>query len=402
MNGLRIAVELFRTPGIGPFLTGRTLAAAAIWMERIALGWLIWDATGSATWVGTLAFVRLAPSLLFGPWGGILADRFGGVAVLRACYGVTALLALAMAAVVVAGLAEPLTLLVLGTASGALQALANGPMKSAVSDVAPRHRLATAVPVASVTFNVAAFIGPAIAGVLIATVGAASVFALVAASAAGFTLILARLPAGTPAPAAAQSALRAFGEAGGAAMRHPVIGPLLLLHVSFSVLMRPIIELLPAVAGALAGGGPATLGTLTASMGFGAFVGSLWLTWRSGNPRLLGPVLAAAALACLAALLLAASRNELQAALCFAALGGALVIRAAGGNTVVQLAVEDRYRGRVMAIWGTALRLGAAAGGLALGVLADALGMRAIIAAAALLAFLSILPVMLRLRGAGH
>jgi MFS family permease len=181
-------------------------------------------------------------------------------------------------------------------------------------------------------------------------------------------------------------------------MRHPVIGPLLLLHVSFSVLMRPIVELLPAVAGQLVGGGATTLGFLTAAMGLGAFGGSLWLTWRSDRPGLLSPVLGSAFVACGAALLLGASNGAAQAAVAFAALGGALVVRAAGANTVVQLLVEDHARGRVMALWGTILRLGAAVGGLLLGVIADLVGMQIVIVLIALLAFASVLPLVLRLR----
>lgn len=398
MNGLRIAVGLLRTPRLGPFLIGRTLAATAIWMERIALGWLIWEATGSAAWVGALAFLRLAPGMVFGPWGGVLADRRGGIAVLRGCYAALALVSAAAAVAVAAGIAGPVVLMLVGTLSGALQSLAAGPLKSAITEVAPRRVLATAVPVASVTFNAAAFVGPAIAGAMIAAAGAAAVFAAVAVLAAGFAAVLAGLPAPVPAPAPARGALRAVAEAGGVAARHPLIGPLMALHIAFSLLMRPIVELLPAVVGGLAGGGSTMLGLLTGATGIGAFAGSLWLTWRSGSPRLVRPVLGAAGLACAAVLALAAGTGATQAALALATLGGALVVRAAGGTTLVQLAVADAYRGRILAIWGTVLRVGAAAGGAVLGVAADAFGIRAAMAVAALLALACLIAVLRRLR----
>jgi MFS family permease len=401
MNGLSVALGLFRTPGIGPFLIGRALAATAGWMERITLGWLMWDATGSATAVGVLAFVRLAPSIVLGPLGGVLADRRGSTAILAACQAATVPVALLAAALVAGEVAGPAALLALGAASGVLQALAIGPNKSAVSEVAPRQHLATAIPLSSVTFNAAAFVGPALAGSMIVAFGAAWVFALVAVGAGAFAVILARLPRAHGTPSPPQGAMLAMAEATRAAVRHPVIGPLLWLHVSFSLLMRPIVELLPAVAGKLVGAGPQTLGLLTAAMGLGAFAGSLWLTWRSGSPGLVRPVLLAAVAACLAAFLLALGSGVLQAAACFAALGGALVIRAAGGNTLVQLLVEDRYRGRVMSVWGTTLRIGAALGGLALGALSDVFGMGLVIALAALAALASILPVALLLRRTG-
>lgn len=223
MNGLRVAAGLFRTPRIGPFLIGRMLAATAVWMERLAFGWMMWAATGSATMVGLLAFVRLAPSLILGPWGGVLADRRGSILVLASCYAASVPVALLAAMLALAAEVGPATVLALGAASGALQAIANGPMKSAVSDVAPRAHLATAVPLASVTFNLAAFFGPAMAGMLIAISGPPVVFLLAALGFGAFVLVLVRLPRTASAPSPQHGAIRAFGEAGLSAMRHPVI-----------------------------------------------------------------------------------------------------------------------------------------------------------------------------------
>ena len=398
MSGLRIAASLFRAPQIGPFLIGRTMAATASWMERLALGWLMWEATGSAAMVGGLAFVRLAPSLVLGPWGGVLADRRGSVLVLAACYAASVPLAVAAMMLAMFGILGPEVLLALGAASGALQSIANGPMKSAVSDVTPRAHLATAVPVASVTFNLAAFVGPAIAGGLIAAIGAAPVFLLAAIGFLAFVLVLMRLPRAARVPSPRQGTVLAFSEAGRHALRHPVIGPLFLLHVSFSVLMRPIVEVLPAVSGQLFGGGASTMGLLTASSGLGAFAGSLWLTWRSDRPGLRLRVLGAALAACCAALAVGASEHAPQAAIAFAALGGALVVRAAGANTIIQLLVEDHFRGRVMAMWGTILRIGAGLGGLFLGILADSVGMRPAILLAAVFALLSTMVLARRIR----
>lgn len=378
---------------MGPFLAARAVAATGIWMERIGLGWLVWEATGSAGWVGALAFVRLAPTAFFGPWGGVLADRVGSLRVLRASYLAAAAVSLATAVLVLAGAAGLTALLLLGTASGMLQAIANGPMKAALSEVSPRRLLATAIPLGSVTFNLAAFVGPALAGGMLATSGAAPVFVTAALASALFVGVLVQLPNAPPSGAARGPAIQAFAEAAGAAARDPVIAPLLLMHTVFSLLMRPVIDLLPAVAGGLFGGGPETLGLLTAAMGLGALAGSLWLTWRSGSGELGRRILGAACLAVVAAAALALAATEVQAALCIAALGGALVVRAAGGNTVVQLEVEDALRGRVMSIWGTVLRLGSAVGGLALGLAADRFGFQVSIVVAAVLAALSIPPV---------
>lgn len=400
MSGWHAAADVLRAPYMAAFLAGRTVAATGIWLERIGLAWIVWEMTGSASWVGVLAFVRLAPTAIFGPWGGVLADRIGSIGVLIFAYLGAALVSLAVAVLLVLGWLGLAAILVLAGISGSLQALANGPMKAAISEVSPRHLLATAVPLGSVTFNLASFIGPAIAGIVLAMAGPTPVFIGAAATAAMFGIVLLRTPRQQMAATGHGPALAAFADAIAEARSDPVIAPLLALHVVFAILMRPVIDLLPVVVGELVDGGPGALGFLTGAMGLGALAGSLWLTWRSDDDRLRRRVLLGAGTAAVAAALLAFATTEWQAAACLLLFGAALVVRGAGGNTLVQMVVEDSYRGRVMSIWGMVLRLGAAIGGLGLGIAADMFGLRPVLLVAAALALASVLPVTRALRRA--
>ena len=391
MSGWHAAKDLLRVPRIATFLFGRTLAATGIWLERIGLSWIVWDLTGQASWVGLLAFVRLAPTLVLTPWGGVLADRFGSALILRACFSGAALVALGVWALIMTDMLSVFGILLMGTLAGCVQAMATGPMKSVLSEVSPRALLATIVPLGSVTFNLAAFIGPALASGLIVLAGTGPVFVLAALMSLIFVLILGSVGKSPDAIVATESPFQAFAAAASRANAEPLIGPLLALHFGFALFLRPVIDLLPVVAGQLLHGDVAAFGVLSAAMGFGALAGSLWLTWRSGGETgthaLRLRVLRAGCVACLAAVALAASTTLWQAGACLCALSAALVVRGAGGNTLVQLTVPDSDRARVMSLWGMVLRLGAALGGLTLGIAADLFGLRlGLIGAGALLA----------------
>lgn len=388
-------------PHIGGFLAGRLAASIGFWMERIALGWLVWEATQSPGWVGTLAFIRLAPAAFFGPWGGVLADRYAAVTVLRRSSLLLAAVMAALAALVWAGQTMLAPMMIFACISGALQSLTTGPMKSAISDITPRRLLPTAVPVASVTFNLAAFIGPALGGAVLVVLGAEAVFALAALGMLVFSLTLLPIPTESCRRGARAGAVRAFGDATKMAHGDPVIGPQLTLHLALSTLLRPIQDLLPAVTGLLLVGGPASLARMTAAMGIGALVGSVWLTLRSGSGNLGARVLGAAGLASAGTLALALAQNEVQALFFIAVLGAAMVVRGAGSNTIVQLNVDDAMRGRVMALSGTILRIASALGALALGLLAELMGLRMTLILAALIAGVLIVVLLPRLFAPG-
>ncbi|MEO1090476.1 MAG: MFS transporter [Pseudomonadota bacterium] len=391
---------LLRAPGFGAFLAGRTAAATGTWMERLALGWMVWEATGSTGWLGAVAFLRLAPTLVAGPWGGVLADRAGAVpALARAEFALAAMLA-ALAAAAWLGDPPPAALAAAALALGAAQALANAPAKAAVARLSPPELVATAIPVNSVVFHAAAFVGPALAGVTIAVAGPAPVFLAAALASAAFAMVLRSGPPERRDSADLPAASSGFLAALPPALHHPIIRPTLMLHAAFALLLRPIVDLLPAVAGAVGSGGAAMLGLLTGAMGLGAAAGGAWLALRGGAPGLERRMLGGGAVAIAAALALAAAQEAAVAAAALAVLGAALTVRAAGGTTLVQLAVADALRGRVMAAWGVTLRVGAALGGLTLGLAAEAFGLRVVLAAAAALAATALLRARVGLRRA--
>lgn len=367
---------VLRSPGVAAFLSGRFLAAMGAWCERLAVGWLIWDRTGSTGLLGLAVFLRLAPAIALSVAGGVLADRHGAVRMLRIACAVNA--ALAAALMIAAGGLEIWAIMALTCALGAVQALAAAPIKSVVPQILARRDLAVAIPLSSATFNLAAFVGPAAAGVAIALAGVWSAFAISVAGNLIFAAVLRRWRDSDAVHAAPPSGwMTEVGAAIGHVRGDPVIGPVFALHLAAAFCLRPFIDLMPAYVGTAGPGGAAMLGIATSAFGGGAVAGAIWMaaSARSGalTRRLLWATLAA--VLCLGVLaLIPAPLAALPVILAF---GGAMVVRATATLTLIQLVVPPALRGRVAGLYSMAIRGGAAVGALAIGAVAEPLGLRA-------------------------
>ncbi|MEQ9811955.1 MAG: MFS transporter [Azospirillaceae bacterium] len=366
---------LLREPGVASFFAGRFLAAMGAWSERIAIGWLVWDQTQSPSLVGAAAFLRLAPAIVLSPIGGVLADRHGAVGMLRRTFAVNVALALLLA---LAATELPLWAILGCTALlGFAQALAAAPMKSVVPQIVARAHLPVAIPLSSATFNLAGFVGPAVAGVSIALIGLWAAFAVSAAGCLIFLVALSRWAAGDRGGAAdRQGVLREIGDA----IRHvrgdPALRPIFVLHLVAALCLRPFIDLLPAFVGASGAGGAAMLGLATSAIGAGAVLGAVWMAMSSDAASLVKRMLAGTllAVACLFGLTgWGFSDLILPVVLLF---GAAMVVRSTATLTLVQLVAPPAIRGRVAGLYSMTIRGGSAAGAAAIGLLAEWLGLR--------------------------
>ena len=387
-------------PGVAAFLGGRFLAAMGLWSERIAIGWLVWERTGSTALLGLAAFLKLGPALVLGPVGGVLADRHGAVALLRLTYAVNAALALILA---VSAMALPLWAVLLLTAGlGCAQAIAAAPIKSVVPQIARREDLSVAFPLSSATFNLAAFVGPAAAGLAIATAGLWAAFSVSVAGAVVFAAVLTRWR-GTDkrAESAAGGWLREIGEATAYVVRDGRIGPVFLLHAAASFCLRPFIDLMPAHVARLGAGGPTMLGLATSAFGAGAVLGAVWMAAAAVDEalarRLLWGTLAAIAFL----LAIAWGGGLVPFLLAVTGFGAAMMVRSTATLTLVQLAAPPGMRGRVAGLYSTIIRGGAALGAALIGLAAASLGLPAATAGAALFCALALALTWRRLQQPG-
>ncbi len=331
------------------FWLGSLLANLGLWMQTIALGWLVYDLTHAASWLGTVSFCGNAPTLVLGLVGGAIADRASRRLVMTASLVLLAGGSIVLALLTHAGQLTAWHVIAISMLSGVATALYTPAMHSVVPSLVGQEHLLNAISLNSVQFNLARAVGPALAGLLYAPIGAAGCFALNALCALGMAVVVARLhiparPAEAPPPI-----LRALREGLGYVRRHSVIGPAIFLAAVMSLFGFPYIILLPAVAHDL-GLDARGLGYLMACVGGGAVVGGLAMSTLghgAGNPRLAvrGTVAFGIVLSAFAAV------DTVRATMLVLLLLGALqTVTVAAMTTTIQTVVHDGMRGRVMSM----------------------------------------------------
>ncbi len=361
------------------FFGASAIAWTGLWIHRIAVAWLAWDMTRSAFWVGMVAFCDLAPAVLFSPIAGAVADRVDRVRLTMLSQAAIAAQAAAIALLLAAGQLGIGLLLVLEVVGGIAASFSQPARQSLMPALVARSDLPAAVACNSLCFNVARFVGPAIAGPLIATAGVVPAVALncLAYVAATATMPLLRVDAAQRRGHAPDASLWAETLAGVRyAARHPGLGPMLAFAAVASVLLRGVQEILPPYVERLFARGPDGLALLTASIGVGALASGLWVANR-------GRVAGAAALAVGAVGAQAISTVGFVstgifplAMVCGALMGAAGSVHGISVQTLVQSASDPAMRGRVLSLWGMIVRACPACGALALGTAGDLLGLR--------------------------
>jgi MFS family permease len=376
VSGASVLDRAFGDRRIGAFLLGNFLSNVGTWIQRIAVGWLVFDLTASAAWVGAIAACELVPSLLVAPYGGLLADQRNRFALLA-----TGLISAQVQALGLAALAflDMLALPALGLATAALGVIdgMNQPIRLAlVSDIAPPSLLARTVSWNSLGFNGARFIGPLLASVALSTGNAGWAFLLNALSFVPLVVLMFRLKS-----ALGQTRGRgrvSDGVLGGLrhVVSHAVIGPVLLLLLAVSLSARAVIELLPAIAGLWFGSSPQDLAWLSVSVAVGAMAGGAWMLKRADLQSVLVAVLAAPlglTLGMTAFSWLGGINGVAHALL--AGMGFLLLVSGSGTQSLIQLTAQPEYRGRILSTFGIVQRAAPAVGALGLGLLGDRIGL---------------------------
>jgi MFS family permease len=358
-------------PNYRRYFAGQIVSLSGNWMQMVAEVWLILELTDSGVAVGLTTALQFLPILLFGAWGGLLADRFAKRRLLVVTQGAMALPALGLLAVTATGVVAPWMVFALVFARGSVNAVDNPTRQSFVIEMVGPDRVVNAVSLNSVIVHSARIVGPALAGVLIATVGVAPCFAVNAASFGGMIIALWLMN-----PGQLHAAPAANRESGAirAGLRYVRETPELAVPLGLMALVGTFgfnfQVILPLLARFSFGGDASAYAALVSAMGVGAVIGAL-ATGAHGrtSPRLI----AAAALAFGVLALLAALMPSLLLEIpVLALLGGSAVAFAAGINSSLQLAVAPEMRGRVMALYSVVFLGSTPIGGPLAGWLAQA------------------------------
>jgi len=323
---------------------------AAMNMQLIVRGYVVFDITKSFTALGAIALASSVPMLLLSMFGGVLADRTPKKIVLQAGQLVSVLLAVIVGLLLLSGSLVLWHLFVASVAQGITMALMMPARQAMIPDVVGRDLLMNAVALNSAGMNLMRLLAPAAGGFLIWGMGAGSVYMVMGAL--YFCAVLTLIPVPRRGAVTAGPAKGGFADLrdGFAYVRKD--GTILaVLGVSFltAFLAMPYMQLLPGFVDAVLDGGPVQLGLLTAVSGGGALFGALVIASLPERHR--GVLLLASAILLGAALVVFASSQEFWfAAIAMVFVGVGTAGRQAFSQILLHAYVEDEYRGRVMAL----------------------------------------------------
>ena len=339
-----------RTRNYRLWFVGQTVSQCGTWMQSVAQYWLVLELTHSAFDLGITAALQFTPVLLFGTIGGLAADRFDKRKVLLVTQTAFTVQAAALWVLVASGSVQLWMVWALATLYGFINVLDNPSRQSFVMEMAGPDDLTNAVSLNSVIVNVSRIVGPAVAGVMIATVGLSWAFL---ANAISFAAVIGALYAmraselhRRPPVGRAKGQIRAGLRYAWRAWELRV--PLVMMAV-IGTLAYNFSVILPLYAHDVFHRGAGTYSALTVAMGIGALAGGLTLAARQRPSHRL---LVAVTLAFGAFILAVAAAPTLP--LCLALLvlmGAASIMFIATANSLLQLNSSGAMRGRVMALW---------------------------------------------------
>jgi MFS family permease len=326
------------------------------WVEAAAFGYVVLLLGGSAATLGLIGFLNTLPNLIWGLPAGVLADRYDRRKLLLAFQGANMLVAILLA---VLWATDSLTVPLMGAIAlvgGSLGTLSFPAFQGILASTVPEEELESAVAINSLILQFARFLGPAIAGVLLAVAGPSWVFGVNALSFLGVLVAVALLPGSR---ALASSAAAGIGGAMGDALRYVFgqrsIASLIALTLFGGLFgTPPVAFMLPGIVRYQLDAGPATLGALTASIGFGSLIGAIMLLVLSQRPNKGEPVLVGYFVTALAIAAIGLSA-WIPLSIVLAIVGGFAGVVFVGLSTVVvQTISTDEMRARTMAIWAAA------------------------------------------------
>ncbi len=357
------------------FFFGQLVSVAGTWMQTVAQSFVVLDLTHSGTQLGLTTAARFLPMFVFGPLGGVFADRLDKQRVLYATQALSGLLAAAFAVLVGTHSIKLWSVYLLALALGLVNVFDNPARQSFISEMVSAPDLPNAVTLNSVSMNMARVFGAALGGVIAAAIGLALCFTVNALSFGAVLVSLAAMRKSELFPAKRIPRRKRQVRQGLRYVRSTpeLLVPLLLVAV-IGTLAWEFNVTLPLMASQVFHGGAAAYGVMASVMGVGAVAGGLI---SAARPRPRARALCLAAIGWGIAILAAAAAPSLTielAALVFVGYGSITFNSLA--KTTLQLAAKPEMRGRVMALWALAWLGSTPLGGPLVGWVGQAMGAR--------------------------
>jgi MFS family permease len=369
------ALRALRHRNFQLFFAGQLISLSGTWMQNVAQSWLVYRLTGSPALLGLVSFCGQAPVLFLSPLGGIVADRYNRHKVVVGTQLASMILALALAALTFSGAVRVWHIMLLAGLLGVVNAFDIPARQAFIMDMVGREDLMNAIALNSAIFNLSRVLGPAIAGILVASIGEAWCFL---ANGISYIAVIAGLLLMKPtiriAPHREGNALVSIIEGFRFVLGAPPIFALLALLGTLSLTGMPFAVLMPIFADRILNGGATGLGILMGTSGVGALAGALTLASRT-SVRGLGKWVAVSAMAFGSGLILfSLSRSFRVSAALMVPIGFSMMIEMGSSNTLIQSMTPDHLRGRVMSVYSMMFMGVAPFGALLAGLAAERLG----------------------------
>jgi len=352
------------------YFIGQTISLVGSWMQTIAQDWLVLKLTGSGTQLGLISALQFLPILFFASWGGVIADRFDKRKILYYTQAALGLLALILGVVVALNAIQLWMVYVLALALGFTNALNNPTRQAFVFEMVGKDEIQNAVTLNSAQFNLARALGPAFAGILIATVGLALCFILnglsfIAVLIALYMMRKSELSTPPPVPKTEGQVSEGFKYA----FSTPELAVTLLVMAIIGTFAYEFSVSLPLFAKFTFNGDASSYAFLTASFGLGAVLGGFFTASRRQGQH--NGLIKSALIFGAAMLILSLAPNLFLASVALLFVGAMSINLTSLANSTLQLKSKPEMRGRVLALWTTAILGSTPIGGPIIGFIGE-------------------------------
>ena len=372
------------------FFGGQLISLVGTWMQQVAQGWLVLQLTNDPLWLGLVAVAQFGPVIIFGLFGGLIADQWPKRRTLLATQTSAMLLAFALFLLTFTGVVQVWQVMILAALLGITNSIDMPTRQAFAVEMVGRDDVTNAVGLNSAVFNASRILGPAVAGLLIGAfdisiaflINGISYLAVIVAYLLMRTDELRQIPQ-IARPTSIRGVFEQLGEGWNYVRTTPivllavtVVGLVATFGMNFQVLTPPLADDVLHV-------GASGYGFLMAASGLGSTVVAVWIAFQHRvSPRLI--VIGAIALG-LSSIVVALSTSFPLSLVAMAVVGAGGIGMAVTANTTIQLSVPDHLRGRVMSLYTTVFAGSVPAGGLLMGWIASTWGVPVALLVGALL-----------------
>ena len=352
------------------YFISNTFALLGLWIQKIGVGWLTWEITGSTFWTSFVTLALMAPAGIIGPLFAVYAENWN----MRTASIILKILMLLVGAIIwflqFLDLHTLFSLAFLSIVQGLLSACYHPVRLVFVSVVVPRNLISSAVGLNSASFNGSRVIGPAFAGVSIALFSLESTFLIAVLAYIPLIPVLMYMPLRKREKYSDNNDkfFKRFIEGGKVALNTPIIVKGLFIVFISAFFVRGMLEIQPTIAGEILNQGSLGLSLITATAGLGALSASIWIGLRKNNNiKMETKLVLMLILGLIMSSIIGCISDMYLMALAFIIVGFSTTVVGIGTQTIIQMEVEDLYRARVLTWWSSISFGSLTVGGILLG-----------------------------------